>query len=597
MALLDPVRSEDGYLPIGGYALLGDGRSCALVGADGAIDWWALPVMDDDPVFGALLDPRRGGTLRLRPAATSRVERRYVGDGGVLETVHRTDTGAVRVTDALTLSDGTLLPWVELARRVEGVEGEVDMEWEIVPGDRFATTAPWARTVGGVPLITTGGQRLALVIEGAGEPGEVPGGFRGRFTARPGADALLAVAATDEEPSPVPSPDRIRRRIATTAENWSRWRGLLQDDGPWRDAVLRSAIVLRQLTLTGTGALQAAATTSLPEAVGGTRNYDYRFCWVRDTGFALDAMTAVGLQDEVHGTLSYLLDAVGGTAPDVRVLYSMRGGTVGGGTRTVPLWRGYRGSAPVQRGNGAATQRQLGTYGDLLGAVARYCEAGNVLDGRSARLVAGIADEVCDQWRLDDAGLWELGSFRPYTISKMGCWAALDRSLRLARDGQVPDEGAPRWAATAEEIRRYVDRECWSSRAGAYTFHAGGEDLDCATLLAARTGFCERGDPRLASTIDAIRDRLGAGGPLLYRYSGMRGREGAFIACSFWLVEALAHVGRRDEAREVMDGAVAQANDLGLLSEEVDPEGGALLGNMPQALSHLALISAAASLR
>ena len=335
--------------------------------------------------------------------------------------------------------------------------------------------------------------------------------------------------------------------------------------------------------------MQSAATTSLPERIGGSRNFDYRFAWVRDAGFAVDALTSLSLRPEVHAAVVYLLSSAAKTVPDVRVLYSIRGEVAPAEMGKVTLWQGYRGSSPVQVGNNAAKQRQLGAYGDLLECVRRYVAHGNVLGGSAARVVFRIADNVCDQGPETDAGIWELGDTQPYTSSKIGCWAALSRAAELADLGQVPGDHAERWRSTAKAIHDYVDTACWSEAKSSYAFYAGTDKLDCATLLAARTGFCAGDDPRLHSTIDAIRAELTAGGPLLYRYTGMREEEGAFLACSFWLVEALAVAGRHDEAREVMN-AVAEANDVGLLSEEIDPHSRALLDNMPQALSHLALI-------
>jgi GH15 family glucan-1,4-alpha-glucosidase len=259
----------------------------------------------------------------------------------------------------------------------------------------------------------------------------------------------------------------------------------------------------------------------------------------------------------------------------------------------VPLWQGYRGSAPVQTGNGAASQRQLGSYGDLMEAIGSYVSHGNVLDGPTARLVVDIADEVCRRWPLPDSGFWELGQHRPYTSSKIGCWAALRQACRLAEKRQVPGHHVEHWRRTADDIEQYIRTACWSAAKGSFTFYAGTDELDCAALLTARTGLCAGDDPQLHGTIDALRAELSAGGPLLYRYSGMREEEGAFVACSFWLVEALCIAGRLDEARCLMEELVELGNDVGLLSEQVDPESRRLLGNLPQALSHLALINAA----
>lgn len=586
-----PIRI-DGFLSLREYALVSDGRSCMLAGSDGLIDWWALS-MAGDPSFGAMLDPDRGGSLALRPVGEFEVSRHYVEGGAVLATLFRTPTGSVRVTDALTLDAGAPLPWVELARQVVAVDGEVQMRWEVVPGDRFGATVPCPRMFAGTPMIDAGTQRFALVLDHVGEPKQGASGFSGTFTARPGSSGLLAVIGVDGTPIPVPPVEAINRRLYETVRHWSHWSEQISYDGPWLDAVTRSALVHKQLTLAETGALQGAGTTSLPEQVGGSHNMDYRFCWVRDTGFALNALSNLSLRSEVHAVLSYLVRTVGRTAPDVQAFYTMAGTEASAEVRPIPFWRGYRHSSPVTSGNKAAQQRQLGSYGDLLEAIAHYARAGNVLDGRTRQLVAQIADQVCTQWREPDAGLWELPMTRPYTSSKIGCWAALDRAVRLAEAGQVPDGQIERWRASAEWIRAYINEACWSRTKSSYTFYAGTDQLDCATLLVARTGFCAGDDPHLHGTIEAIRSELSATGGLLYRYSGTWETEGAFIACSFWLVEALSVAGRLDEARELMDEMVERTNDVGLLTEEIDPKTGELLGNMPQLLSHLALISAA----
>lgn len=586
------VKRRDGFLPLREYALMGDGRSCAVVGSDGAIDWWALPTMADDPVFGAILDPDRGGRLVVQPVGEFSTTRRYVEGTGVLETTFHTASGSVRLTDALTLSDG-MPAWSELARRVEGVTGEVELVWAIAPGDRFGTAAPWWRMHDGTPVVTVGKQQFAVVSDAVGEPSLSSTEATGVFTVRKGERSLLALVVTDDEPLPVPAPEAIDGRIDQTVAYWQRWRDRLNYQGPWQEAVCRSATVLRQLTLTSSGSLQAAATTSLPERIGGDRNYDYRFCWVRDGAFALDALINLGMRSEVHATLSALLNSVTATAPWLRPFYSMRGDAASAEQRDVPLWQGYRGSSPVRAGNVASAQRQLGSYGDLLECVARYVEHGNVLDGATARLIERYADDVCEQWMRPDSGIWELPDEQQYTISKIGCWSALDRAVTLAHLGEIPSDHVERWNATAAEIHDYVDSACWSDAKQSYTVYAGSADLDAATLLAARTGFCKADDPRLHSTIEAVRAELSAGGPLLYRYSAMCHEEGAFVACSFWLVEALIHAGRLDEARDLMNLMVSEANDLGLFTEEIDPETHEMLGNFPQALSHLALISAA----
>ena len=590
------LQRLDGYAPIEWYAALGDGRVTALVALDGSIDWWTVPTMDAPPVLEALLDADIGGRFALAPVDDYDVSRSYVGDSAVLETTYRVGAATVRVTDSLNRGLLGTLPWTELARKVEADGGEVRMRWEFRCGHRFADAQARSRLYHDTPVLTLGDQTMAVVTERAGDPQLLGDRVRGEFTARPGERALVAVVAADAEPLHLPRPVHILGRIEATAQAWQRWSDGLAFDGPWRDAVTRSAITLRQLTFDTSGSIMAAATAGLPEHLDAERNYDYRYSWVRDTSFSLDALVQLDLPEEVHTSMSWLLATVARTAPDIRVFYSVHGEVVPDDVTVVTGLRGYRGATPVEVGNQAASQRQLGSYGDLTDAVWRYANAGNLLNEATGEMLAAMANQVCKQWPEADAGIWELGDSQHYTISKIACWVALDRTLRLAADNQVPADHAEQWRATRDEIRDYVNEHCWSTAKNAYTFYVGTDKLDCATLLAARTGFCPPGDPRLAGTVEAIRAELSAGGPLLYRYSGMAGKEGAFVACTFWLVEALVKVGCVAEAEAVFEAMLDRCNDVGLLSEEIDPETGQFRGNVPQSLSHLALIGAATTL-
>jgi GH15 family glucan-1,4-alpha-glucosidase len=441
-----------------------------------------------------------------------------------------------------------------------------------------------------VGWLVAGDLRLAVVTKCAGRIEVTERGFAGSFVCHAEEEALIAVVCAEQD---VPAAGVVAGRVREGARVWRDWAQGIRYDGPWSKAVRRSGIVLKQLTYQPTGALQAAATTSLPECLGGELNYDYRFTWVRDTAFAIDAMATIGMDAELRAVMRCLLKEVRTTAPQIRVLYTIEGEQVDGHDHEVSGWDGYRGSTPVRVGNKAANQRQLGVTGDLIDAIWRYVGHGNKLEADDAQLVAEIADETCKIWTEKDTGIWELDEHRLYTISKIGCWTALDRAARLAGDGHIPAGQAMRWRETADEIRFYIEENCWSIAKGSYAMFAGGDKLDCGVLLAARTGYCDSDDARLSSTVDAIRRELSAGGPLLYRYSGVQGDEGAFVACSFWLIEALAHLGRVAEAREAMDAMVALANDVGLYSEQIDPRTFEFLGNIPQALSHLALIGAA----
>ena len=586
---------RDGFAPIGDYALIGDGRSAALIAADGAIDWWAVPAMDAPPVFAAILDPDSGGAFTLEPAVPYQAERRYLPGTNVLETTFRTARGVARVVDALNRDVDGPLAWTELVREVHGGPGEVPMRWRVAAGDRFHRARPWAWRNDGHLLLQVEDQLISVVHEAAGDPQAGRAEVAGQFVARQGTEALLALAAADGEPVPVPPAARVRERLRATEASWRRWSETVAYDGPHRDLVERSALTLKLLTYSATRGLLAAATTSLPERVGGERNYDYRYGWVRDTSFALDALIRLGLQHEAHGTLSWLLRAARGTAPDIRPFYGLRGDVPAeSGELGV---RGYRDSRPAYDGNQAVSQQQWGNFGDLLQAVWLATSHGlAVLDPATARMLELVADRVCDVWSQPDSGIWELGTPRHYTFSKMSCWVALDRAIRLAECGQLAARDAGRWRAEATAIRDFVESNCWSPAIRSYTFYAGSAELDAAVLLAARLGYVPPTEPRFTQTIDAIRRDLHAGEELLYRFSGSREQEGAFLACSFWLADALALTGHADDARRVFERAAVRAGDLGLLSEEIDPATGELLGNTPQALSHLALLMAACQL-
>ncbi|MGH9067405.1 MAG: glycoside hydrolase family 15 protein [Acidimicrobiales bacterium] len=591
----DATRTH-GYAPERSYAVLGDMRALALVALDGAIDWMAVPTMEDPPVCAAILDPERGGSITLAPSVDFEVSRRYLRETMVLETTYTTEGGAVRVTDALNMGASGCLPWTELARHVKVVSGDVPMRWAVRPGHRLGTARPWAHLQDGVPRLVVDDQQLVVVADSLGDPAVSDHGVHGEFLAREGSNGLLAVISTDGEPVYVPTAAEIISRIGGTADTWGRWSDLVAYQDRWRDIVVRSALVIKALTLATTGAIVGAATTSLPEKIGGKRNFDYRFAWIRDASFAIDAMNRLGLSEEVHGPLSWLLAMVAKTSPDLRVFYGLEGSVPGAEMREVDA-PGYQGSTPVHVGNSAASQTQLGCFGDLVDAVWRHVQAGGLLDAGTATLVGELADRTCDLWRSPDAGLWELGATEHYTISKIGCWVALDRAVRLASAGQLRSLRVERWRAEAGEIRAWVDAHCFSETKGSYTFYAGTDELDAAVLLAARTRYCAPDDPRLRTTVEAIMAELMVeSGPLLYRYSGQQRKEGAFLACSCWLVEALSYMGRVKEATEVFEGVVARCNDVGLYSEEMDPGTGAMLGNIPQTLSHLAVIGAATAL-
>jgi GH15 family glucan-1,4-alpha-glucosidase len=559
-ALAHQRLRRDGYAAIEDYAAIGDGRTVALVASDGSIDWLPVPGIVDPPVFGALLDPARSGRFALAPVGDYEVERSYVEDTNVLRTTYRTDGGEVTVTDALTTQHGLTETTIEPRR------------------DGF--------------LASCRNRYLLLRSWDAGEVEQSAAAVGGRFSLSRSGSALLVAVMADREPIPFPPRAEVEARIEGTIAAWRRWADGCYD-GDWRDAVVRSALALKLLIQAPTGAIAAAATTSLPERIGGDRNYDYRYAWIRDSAFALDALGRLGFREQVHGSLSWLVKASWGTHPRMQPFYELAGG-VSRGYDELEL-AGYRGSRPVCKGNAAEGQAQLGNYGDLLETIHYYVRYGNSLDRETGIRVAEVADFVCRVWENEDSGIWELDTERHYTISKLGCWVALDRAQKLAEAGEIPADNRDLWRETAERVHDWVERNCWSEAKRSYTFFAGTDDLDAAVLLAARNGYCDGFLERLDSTLDAVRRELGAG-PLVYRYSGQEHVEGAFVACSFWLAGALVRCGRRDEARALMDELVALGNDVGLYAEEIDPATGRMLGNLTQALTHLSLINTAAAI-
>jgi GH15 family glucan-1,4-alpha-glucosidase len=589
--------SDDGFAPLRAYALLGDLRATALVAQDGAVDWLALPLMDSEPVCAALLDPVLGGAIRLAPSIPYETTRRYLPGTMVLETTFTTATGIVRITDALTFGALGALPWTELARVIDGDQGEVTLAWEVRPGRGLSVMqSPWAHLAQGQPVLLAGDRCLAVVTDGLGEARLSHDSISGHASVAAGQSGLLTVVGTEHQPVQVPTPAEVRGRVERTINTWGQWSQRTTYHGRWEELVLRSALTLQALTFKATGAIAAAATTSLPEQPGGQRNFDYRYAWIRDSSFALDAMSRLGLSEDLHAGLAWLLKTVRQEAPALRVFYALSGEPVSPEMKQAEDVPGYRGSLPVNVGNSAANQVQLGAYGHLFDAVWHYVGHGGILDSATAAMLTGIADHVCDIWTMADAGLWELGSPEQYTSSKLGCWVALDRAVRLAEAAQITSPHLPRWRTEQERVRSWIDQNCWSEVKRSYTFYAGGDELDAAVLLMARFGFVDAGDSRLSSTIDAIMAELSDRDALLYRYSGQRDKEGVFLACSGWLVEALVHAGRTTEAEQLFTQFIEHVNDVGLLTEEMDPSSGELLGNLPQALTHLALINAATTL-
>jgi GH15 family glucan-1,4-alpha-glucosidase len=468
------------------------------------------------------------------------------------------------------------------------------MTWRFEPRFDYGRRTPELERRGHTVLARDGHLQAALLGWDAGACQLTGGAAFGAFTAAEGAETTLAMVSTDNQPLPIPTREQVERRLRETIEVWRSWVSRHTYDGPWRDGVERSLLAIRLLSDARTGAIAAAGTTSLPEVIGGKRNFDYRFGWVRDLCFTLDALLSVGMDQLTSSSLGWLFQATEHTHPRVDPVYALDGSVVRS-QQTLPL-AGYRRTGPVHLGNNAGSQLQLGGFGDLMETVSLYTDRGHLLSAAAGERLADIGDLLAHIWRKEDSGLWELGSSAQYGTSKLGVWVAFERLLKLVSRGQVPPRHVDRWTRARDEARDYIETHLFSERRGAYLFQPGGDELDCGMLLAARRGFGDVTGPRINGTIDAIWSELHADGPLFYRYSGMQDEENAFLACSFWMVEAMAIAGRVDEAAELMSEITALGSDVGLYSEEMEPGTHEMRGNLPQALTHLSLINAAATL-
>jgi GH15 family glucan-1,4-alpha-glucosidase len=586
-----------GYAPIRDYAAIGDGRTIALIARDGSIDWLCLPDLDSPSVLGALLDSQRGGRFLLEPELPYEASRRYLPETNVLETTFATGSGQVRVLDAMTLPAGGLSPYRELVRRVQGLNGKVPLRWRLEPLFGYADAGMRIEQRGGVPVALCGRNALALCTWEAGEPICTEEAITGRFDIAEGERSLLVLSCAHQEPLVFPTRVDVEVRLRETEKSWRGWARARDYSGDWHEAVIRSALALKLLVFAPSGAIAAAATTSLPEEIGGERNWDYRFSWPRDSAFTLQALLALGCAPEARAFFSWILHASQLTHPRLQVLYRLDGRAEA--EEKSLSFAGYLGSRPVRVGNDASEQTQLDVYGELLEAASRFATATGGLDRDQGRRLAALADFVCENWEQPDAGIWEIrGQPTHHVQSKMMCAVALERACELAEHGLLPTKHTNRWRREHKRIREFVETRGYSEDKRAYVRSAGVEELDASLLLAVLAGYDHPRAPRLLDTVDAIRREL-ARGPLIHRYlgdDGLPGEDGAFVACSFWLVEAYALQGRLQEAVALMDELVPLANDVGLFAEEIDPATSAFLGNFPQGLSHLALINAAVSI-
>jgi GH15 family glucan-1,4-alpha-glucosidase len=587
--------------PIADYGLIGDTRTAALVSSDGAIDWMCAPHFDGDPVFGRLVGGRHAGTFRVGPAASvAPIARRYRTDTATLETTWRIDGAQLTLVDGMVAElGGRLLPAMLLVRRVivEGDPVEVSIDFDPRRGDTRDVPHTEAHRMGG---LVCSWRSFAVALETSPS---VPIEARRptTVTVAPGHPLTLVLSAASREPLVSVPPEMAWEALAADEQRWRAWSAEVDAELPAREAVVRSLITLQLLTYSPSGAPVAAPTTSLPELVGGSRNWDYRFAWPRDASIGVGAFLGVGMHREALAFLAWLRHASRLDRPRLPVLLTLHGKHPRA-ERVLDDWPGYAGSRPVRVGNGAADQHQLDGYGWVIDAAWLLTRAGHRLDSETWRAVAGFADQVADHWREPDAGIWEIrGPAQHHVHSKLMAWLALDRTLRIAGTRRVSARRRRRWLEARAAVGVDVRGRGVSEARGVYTRSYGSADLDAAVLVLPAVGIETPDSALVKRTIDAIACELSAGGPLLYRYvpgaDGLDGIEGAFLPCSFWLVQALAQTGRVAEAVERLTALVELASPLGLFAEEMDPTTGDHLGNFPQALTHAALVQAALAIR
>ncbi|MGX5208866.1 glycoside hydrolase family 15 protein [Streptomyces violaceus] len=583
------------------YALIGDEQTAALVGTDGSVDWLCLPRFDSAACFAKLLGDEDNGYWRISPVGADRCTRRaYRRDTLVLDTDWETEQGAVRVTDLMPQRDQA----PDLVRVVEGLDGEVTLHSVLKLRFDYGSIIPWVRRVDGHRVAVAGPDSTWLRSEPEVRSWGEDFGTHAEFTVKKGDKVAFVMTwhPSHESRPPLVDPfDALRHSV----EDWRTWVSRCRYRGPYRDAVVRSLITLKALTYAPTGGIVAALTTSLPEEPGGVRNWDYRYCWLRDSTLTLGALLAAGYQEEAEAWRNWLLRAVAGDPADLQIMYGLAG------ERRLPEselpWlSGFAGSTPVRIGNDAVNQLQLDVYGEVMDSLSLARESGLSAQPDVWALQTALMDFLRTHWRQPDEGLWEVrGGRRQFVHSKVMVWVAADRAVRTLERHPELDGDLEGWRALRDEVHREVCERGYDPERNTFTQSYGSPELDAALLLIPRVGFLPPDDPRVIGTIDAIREELDHRG-LLLRYTtadadasdvdGLPGSEGTFVVCSFWLADALHMTGRTKEARALFERLVGLANDVGLLSEEFDPVTCRQLGNFPQAFSHIGLVNTALAL-
>lgn len=594
------------YKPISDYGLIGDTHSAALVGLDGSIDWACFPRFDSPSVFAAILDDAKGGRFQISPAGAYQSEQQYLPRTNILKTVFTVSEGQVEVVDFMPLTEGSrpgheFCPH-EVHRVVRCVAGRVEMTCRFQPRLNYGRGRTRVKVGHHSALAKGNDQCLALSADVPLEPSDE--GAVGRFTLAEGQEATFVLAYGRERPYPVAN-FATSARLARTRRYWEHTaKQVIRQgySGPWQEQVVRSVLALHLLIYRPTGAIVAAPTTSLPEAIGGERNWDYRYCWLRDAAWTLGVLYRLGDRKEGHQFFRWLLYQSKVTRGHTQILYGVDP-TSDLRERTLRHLDGHRDSRPVRIGNGAARHFQLDVFGEVILSIATYKKYGGRLDKDAWSIVEHFAETICHDWRRKDRSIWEVrGPQQHFVYSKVLCWVGLDRALGLARSlGRGDPQSLRRWERTADRIKAEILTKGWSEEKQAFTQSYENEEMDASTLIIPFVGLLPGDDPRILSTVKRIRAELGQGA-LVRRYNtattddGLQGGEGAFTLLSFWLIGALLYTGHIEEAHRLFEELLGYANHLGLFSEMIDPGTGGALGNFPQAFSHIGLLHTARNL-
>jgi GH15 family glucan-1,4-alpha-glucosidase len=589
--------------PIHDYGIIGDCRSAALISKHGSLDWLCWPWFDSPSLFGAILDVEKGGFWRIAPAGDFRISRRYLPGTNVLETTFETETGTLRLTDCMPVYEreyerNHMIPDREILRVVECTRGVVPLDAMFCPAPKYGTAKARWRNQGelGIHVQFVGG---ALWLRSDLEWQIQDDHANCRTLLHAGQRRYCSLVMMEHGPAVLsPLGESSDAALEQTIAWWTKWSELCEYGGPFRDEVVRSALALKLLNFAPSGAIIAAPSTSLPERVAGSLNWDYRYCWLRDASMTVSALFGLGYHDEAEAFIDWLLHSTNLTQPRLLVMYSVYGKPAKQ-EKELGYWRGYRNSRPVRVGNGARNQLQLDVYGEVISAAAQLDEYNKSIDRSSAKVLLGIGKYVREHWMTPDKGIWEPRvTDQHHTHSKLMCWVAMNKLLQLHDAGLLKNIDPHVMKQIRDEIRTAIMEKAWNEERQTYTAVFGGEDVDASLLLLAKFEFEQADSERMRLTYKRITEELGTGSGLLFRYRDkLSPGEGAFGICSFWLAEYLAlGGGSLQEAEAEFRRLLTYSNDLGLYSEEIDPETGAALGNFPQGFTHVGLINAALTL-